>query len=226
MIKFKYGCGIMIGNSWDDVLKEEIHKDYFKKLVKFLNEESKCKEIYPKSVNLFRALKLTDYKDVNVVILGQDPYHGENEANGLCFSVNHGVRTPPSLQNIFKELKSDLGITRTDTDLSDWARQGILLLNTVLTVEKDKPFSHRDKGWEIFTDVIIKKLNEKQDPIVFILWGSAARSKKILLTNKIHMIVESAHPSPLSYYKGFEGSRLFSKTNALLKSVNKKEIKW
>lgn len=226
MIKFKYGCGIMIGNSWDDVLKEEIHKDYFKKLVKFLNEESKCKEIYPKSVNLFRALKLTDYKDVNVVILGQDPYHGENEANGLCFSVNHGVRTPPSLQNIFKELKSDLGITRTDTDLSDWARQGILLLNTVLTVEKDKPFSHRDKGWEIFTDVIIKKLNEKQDPIVFILWGSAARSKKILLTNKIHMIVESAHPSPLSYYKGFGGSRPFSKTNALLKSVNKKEIKW
>lgn len=226
MIKFKYGCGIMIGNSWDDVLKEEIHKDYFKKLVKFLNEESKCKEIYPKSVNLFRALKLTDYKDVNVVILGQDPYHGENEANGLCFSVNHGVRTPPSLQNIFKELKSDLGITRTDTDLSDWARQGILLLNTVLTVEKDKPFSHRDKGWEIFTDAIIKKLNEKQDPIVFILWGSAARSKKILLTNKIHMIVESAHPSPLSYYKGFEGSRPFSKTNALLKSVNKKEIKW
>ena len=216
----------MIGNSWDDVLKEEIHKDYFKKLVKFLNEESKCKEIYPKSVNLFRALKLTDYKDVNVVILGQDPYHGENEANGLCFSVNHGVRTPPSLQNIFKELKSDLGITRTDTDLSDWARQGILLLNTVLTVEKDKPFSHRDKGWEIFTDVIIKKLNEKQDPIVFILWGSAARSKKILLTNKIHMIVESAHPSPLSYYKGFEGIRPFSKTNALLKSVNKKEIKW
>ncbi len=226
MIKFKYGCGIMIGNSWDDVLKEEIHKDYFKKLVKFLNEESKCKEIYPKSVNLFRALKLTDYKDVNVVILGQDPYHGENEANGLCFSVNHGVRTPPSLQNIFKELKSDLGITRTDTDLSDWASQGILLLNTVLTVEKDKPFSHRDKGWEIFTDVIIKKLNEKQDPIVFILWGSAARSKKILLTNKIHMIVESAHPSPLSYYKGFEGSRPFSKANALLKSVNKKEIKW
>ena len=226
MIKFKYGCGIMIGNSWDDVLKEEIHKDYFKKLVKFLNEESKCKEIYPKSVNLFRALKLTDYKDVNVVILGQDPYHGENEANGLCFSVNHGVRTPPSLQNIFKELKSDLGITRTDTDLSDWARQGILLLNTVLTVEKDIPFSHRDKGWEIFTDVIIKKLNEKQDPIVFILWGSAARSKKILLTNKIHMIVESAHPSPLSYYKGFEGSRPFSKTNALLKSVNKQEIKW
>ena len=226
MIKFKYGCGIMIGNSWDDVLKEEIHKDYFKKLVKFLNEESKCKEIYPKNVNLFRALKLTDYKDVNVVILGQDPYHGENEANGLCFSVNHGVRTPPSLHNIFKELKSDLGITRTDTDLSDWARQGILLLNTVLTVEKDKPFSHRDKGWEIFTDVIIKKLNEKQDPIVFILWGSAARSKKILLTNKIHMIVESAHPSPLSYYKGFEGSRPFSKTNALLKNVNKKEIKW
>lgn len=216
----------MIGNDWDLILKDEFNKPYFIKLVKFLNEECKKKVIYPKSVDLFKALKETSYKDVKVVILGQDPYHGENEANGLCFSVNHGVRTPPSLQNIFKELKNDLGIVRTDTDLSDWAKQGILLLNTVLTVEKDKAFSHRDKGWEIFTDEIIKKLNEKDDPIVFVLWGSAARSKKTLLTNKIHKVVESAHPSPLSYYKGFEGSKPFSKVNNLLKSVNKEEIRW
>ena len=216
----------MIGNSWDNILKEEFKKDYFRELVKFLNEENKTKTIFPKSEDLFRALKLTDYKDVNVVILGQDPYHGEKEANGLCFSVNHGVQTPPSLQNIFKELKSDLGITRTNTDLTDWAEQGILLLNTVLTVEKDKAFSHRGKGWEIFTDKIIEKLNEKEDPIVFVLWGNAARSKKNLLTNKKHMIVESAHPSPLSYNKGFKDSKPFSKINNLLKSVNKKEINW
>ena len=216
----------MIGNDWDLILKDEFHKPYFIKLVKFLNEECKKKVIYPKSVDLFKALKETSYKDVKVVILGQDPYHGENEANGLCFSVNHGVRTHTSLKNIFKELKNDLGIVRTDTDLSDWAKQGILLLNTVLTVEKDKAFSHRDKGWEIFTDEIIKKLNEKDDPIVFVLWGSAARSKKVLLTNKIHKVVESAHPSPLSYYKGFEGSKPFSKVNNLLKSVNKEEIRW
>ena len=216
----------MIGNSWDNILKEEFKKDYFRELVKFLNEENKTKTIFPKSEDLFRALKLTDYKDVNVVILGQDPYHGEKEANGLCFSVNHGVQTPPSLQNIFKELKSDLGITRTNTDLTDWAEQGILLLNTVLTVEKDKAFSHRGKGWEIFTDKIIEKLNEKEDPIVFVLWGNAARSKKNLLTNKKHMIVESAHPSPLSYNRGFKDSKPFSKINNLLKSVNKKEINW
>lgn len=216
----------MIGNDWDLILKDEFHKPYFIKLVKFLNEECKKKVIYPKNSDLFKALKETSYKDVKVVILGQDPYHGENEANGLCFSVNHGVRTPPSLQNIFKELKNDLGIVRNDTDLSDWAKQGILLLNTILTVEKDKAFSHRDKGWEIFTDEIIKKLNEKDDPIVFVLWGSAAKSKKALLTNKTHKIVESAHPSPLSYYKGFEGSKPFSKVNNLLKSVNKEEIRW
>ena len=216
----------MIGNSWDTILKDEFKKDYFKKLSIFLNEEVKHKTIYPKSIDLFKALKLTDYNDVNVVILGQDPYHGENEANGLCFSVNHGIQTPPSLQNIFKELKSDLNITREDTDLSDWAKQGVLLLNTVLTVEKDKAFSHRGKGWEIFTDKIIEKLNEKDDPIVFILWGSAARSKKTLITNKEHMIVESAHPSPLSYYRGFEGSKPFSKTNEFLKSKGIKEINW
>lgn len=216
----------MIGNKWDSILKEEFKKEYFKELMKFLNKENKSKTIFPKSIDLFKALRLTDYDDVNVVILGQDPYHGDGEANGLCFSVNHGIQTPPSLQNIFKELKSDLNVERTDTDLSDWAKQGVLLLNTVLTVEKDKAFSHRGKGWEIFTDKIIEKLNEKEDPIVFVLWGNAARSKKVLLTNEKHMVVESAHPSPLSYNRGFKDSKPFSKVNSMLKSVNKKEIKW
>ena len=216
----------MIGNNWDKILKDEFKKDYFKELVKFLNIENKNKIIFPKKEDLFRALKLTDYDDVRVVILGQDPYHGEKEANGLCFSVNHGVQTPPSLQNIFKELKSDLGITRLDTDLTDWAKQGILLLNTVLTVEKDKAFSHRGKGWEIFTDEIIKKLNEKEEPIVFVLWGNAARSKKTLITNNIHKIVESAHPSPLSYNKGFKDSKPFSKINKILNDFGYKSIKW
>lgn len=216
----------MIGNSWDTILKDEFKKDYFKKLSIFLNEEVKHKTIYPKSIDLFKALKLTDYNDVNVVILGQDPYHGENEANGLCFSVNHGIQTPPSLQNIFKELKSDLNITREDTDLSDWAKQGVLLLNTVLTVEKDKAFSHRGKGWEIFTDKIIEKLNEKDDPIVFILWGSAARSKKTLITNPNHYIIESPHPSPFSAYNGFFGSKPFSKTNDFLIKNKLTPIDW
>ena len=216
----------MIGNKWDSILKEEFNKDYFKDLIKFLDKESKSKTIFPKSIDLYKALKFTDYDEVSVVILGQDPYHGDGEANGLCFSVNHGIQTPPSLKNIFKELKSDLNIERTDTDLSDWARQGVLLLNTVLTVEKDKAFSHRGKGWEIFTDKIIEKLNEREDPIVFVLWGNAARSKKVLLTNEKHMIVESAHPSPLSYNRGFKDSKPFSKVNSMLKSVNKEEIKW
>ncbi len=216
----------MIGNNWDNILKEEINKPYFKELIRFLNEESKVKTIFPHKTNLFRALKLTDYNDVKVVILGQDPYFNDGEANGLCFSVNDGIRIPPSLRNIFKELKEDLNIDRTNTDLSDWAKQGILLLNTVLTVEKGKAFSHRNKGWETFTDKIIEKLNEKEDPIVFILWGSPARSKKVLITNKKHMIVESTHPSPFAYFHGFQGSKPFSNTNKLLKNVNKKEIKW
>jgi uracil-DNA glycosylase len=216
----------IFNNTWDDILQEELNKDYFKKLVQFLNEECKTKTIYPKKEDLFKALKYTDYKDVKVVILGQDPYHGEGEANGLCFSVNHSIANPPSLQNIFKELQEDLNIDRTDSDLSDWARQGVLLLNTVLTVEKDKPFSHRGKGWEIFTDSIISKLNEREEPIVFVLWGNAARSKKELITNKKHFIIESAHPSPLSYNKGFKGSKPFSKVNICLKSINNKEINW
>lgn len=215
----------MFGNNWDKILREEIDKDYFKTLIKFLNNENKTKTIYPQKEDLFKALKYTDYNDVKVVILGQDPYHGEGEANGLCFSVNNGVKIPPSLRNIFKELKEDLNVDRTDTDLSDWSKQGILLLNTVLTVEKDKAFSHRNKGWEIFTDTIISKLNDRKEGIVFVLWGNAAKSKNKLIDNKIHKIVESAHPSPLSY-GAFRGSKPFSKVNNYLKELNNKEIEW
>lgn len=214
----------MIGNSWDEILKEEFKKDYFVNIEKQLEKTNKI--IYPKKENIFRALKLTDYNDIKVVILGQDPYHGENEANGLCFSVNKDVKIPPSLRNIFKELKEDLNIERDNTDLSDWALQGILLLNTILTVEKDKPFSHKNLGWNYFTDNIINKINQKKESVIFVLWGNAAREKKKLITNKNHIIIESAHPSPLSYTRGFKNSKPFSKINKILKEQNKKEIKW
>ena len=214
----------MIGNSWDEILKEEFKKDYFVNIKKQLEKTNKI--IYPKKENIFRALKLTDYNDVKVVILGQDPYHGENEANGLCFSVNKDVKIPPSLRNIFQELKEDLNIERDNTDLSDWAMQGILLLNTILTVEKDKPFSHKNLGWNYFTDNIINKINQKKESVIFVLWGNAAREKKKLITNKNHIIIESAHPSPLSYTRGFKNSKPFSKINKILKEQNKKEIKW
>lgn len=214
----------MIGNSWDEILKEEFKKDYFVNIEKQLEKTNKI--IYPKKENIFRALKLTDYNDIKVVILGQDPYHGENEANGLCFSVNKDVKIPPSLRNIFKELKEDLNIERDNTDLSDWALQGILLLNTILTVEKDKPFSHKNLGWNYFTDNIINKINQKKESVIFVLWGNAAREKKKLITNKNHIIIESAHPSPLSYTRGFKNSKPYSKINKILKEQNKKEIKW
>ena len=216
----------MFENKWDKILGKEFKKEYLVNLFKFLNLENKTKTIYPSKEDLFKALRYTDYDDVRVVILGQDPYHGEGEANGLCFSVNNGLKIPPSLRNIFKELENDLNIKRENTDLTDWAKQGILLLNTVLTVEKDKPFSHRNKGWEIFTDTIILKLNEKNEPIVFVLWGNAAKEKKKLITNNIHKIVESAHPSPLSYERGFKGSKPFSKINNYLTLQNTKEIDW
>lgn len=213
-------------NKWDDILKEEMDKKYFKDLILFFNEENKHKVIFPKNKDLFKALKLTSYEDVKVLILGQDPYHGEGEANGLCFSVNEGVKRPPSLNNIFKELYEDLNIKREDNDLSDWAKQGVLLLNTVLTVEKDKAFSHRDKGWEKFTDFIITKLDQREETIVFVLWGNAARDKKKLIKNKNHFIIESPHPSPLSFNRGFKGSKPFSKVNKCLKEKNIKEINW
>ena len=216
----------MINRKWDIVLKDEFKKDYFRKLGMFVKQEYKAKTIFPPYKNIFDALRFTDYDDVKVVILGQDPYHGLGEAHGLCFSVKEGVKIPPSLQNIFKELENDLGIKREESDLTSWAKEGVLLLNAIMTVEKDKPLSHKDKGWAIFTDNIISKLNEREDPVIFVLWGSFARSKKELITNKRHKIIESVHPSPLSVHRGFFGSRPFSKINNYLKEMNKEEINW
>lgn len=216
----------MINNDWDNVLKDEYNKEYFKDLMSFVDDEYNNKTIYPEYSNIFNSLKHTSYNDVLVVILGQDPYHGEGEAHGLSFSVLEGVKMPPSLRNIFKELKSDLDIDRTKTDLTDWADQGVLLLNSILTVLKDTPLSHKNKGWEVFTDKIIEKLGEREKPMVFILWGSYARSKKELIKNKKHLIIESAHPSPLSARRGFFGSCPFSRTNEFLKENGMNEIKW
>lgn len=216
----------MFNNSWDEVLHDEMQKSYFKYIKEFVKEERLNKTIFPPAKDLFNAFKLTDFNNIKVVILGQDPYHGEKEAMGLSFSVRRGVRTPPSLNNIFKELQEDLGIKRTDTDLSDWAQQGVFLLNTVLTVEKDRANSHKDIGWEIFTDYVIKQINDKLDNVVFILWGRQARDKKRLITNSTHYVIESAHPSPLSAYNGFFGSKPFSKANQFLKEHNKGEIKF
>lgn len=216
----------MINKKWDIVLKDELKQEYFKKLGIFVKKEYRDKMVFPPYENIFDALRFTDYDDVKVVILGQDPYHGLGEAHGLSFSVKEGVSMPPSLQNIFKELESDLGIKRTKSDLTDWAKQGVLLLNSIMTVVKDTPLSHKDKGWETFTDNIIKYLNERDKPVIFLLWGSFARSKKTLITNKRHYIIESVHPSPLSAYRGFFGSKPFSKINAILKQNNQEEIKW
>lgn len=215
-----------VNNNWDIILKDEYEKEYFKNLLNYINEEYNNKTVYPLKENIFKALEYTDYNDIKVVILGQDPYHGEGEAQGLSFSIPNDIRITPSLRNIFKELKNDLNIERTNTDLSDWAKQGVLLLNAILTVCKDTPLSHKDKGWETFTDEIIKKINEREEPVVFILWGNYARSKKKLITNKNHYIIESAHPSPLSASRGFFDSKPFSKTNNILISINKESIRW
>ena len=216
----------MVNKNWDKILEQEFKKEYFKKLGIFVKSEYSKKIIYPEYKNIFNALRYTDYDEVKVVILGQDPYHGEKEAHGLSFSVLEGVKMPPSLLNIFKELNNDLNIKRTKTDLTDWASQGVLLLNSIMTVVKDTPLSHKGKGWEQFTDKIIEKLGEREEPIVFILWGSYARSKKELIKGKNHYIIESVHPSPLSANRGFFGSKPFSKTNEFLKKNNLKEINW
>lgn len=217
----------LVGNIWDLILEEEYKKDYFKRLILFINKVYKEKVIFPPKNKILRALELTDYDNVKVVILGQDPYHGENEANGLSFSVSKGVKLPPSLKNIYKELNDDLGITIPVVGtLECWAKEGVLLLNSVLTVEKDRPASHKDIGWERFTDAIIQKINEKDTPVVFILWGNFARAKKSMITNKKHLIIESAHPSPFSARYGFFGSKPFSKTNKFLINNNIKPINW
>lgn len=216
----------MINKNWDIILKDEFQKEYFKKLGVFVKEQYRTKTCFPAYANIFNALRYTDYDEVKVVILGQDPYHGIHEAHGLSFSVREGVKKPPSLINIFKELESDLGIIRDHSDLTPWAKQGVLLLNSIMSVEKDKALSHKDKGWEIFTDTIIRKLNEREKPIVFILWGGYARSKKSYITNPNHYIVESVHPSPLSAYNGFFGSKPFSRTNEFLISKGIEPIDW
>lgn len=217
----------MIGNEWDKILKNEYDKDYFKNLIEFVKKEYKTKTIYPKQNEIFNAFRYTDFDNVKVVILGQDPYHGPNQAEGLSFSVSNDVIKPPSLKNIFKELESDLEIQfPKHNSLKPWAREGVLLLNAVLTVEEHTPTSHKDKGWETFTDNVISAINKKTTPVVFILWGSYARNKKKLITNKIHCVIESAHPSPFSAYNGFFGSKPFSRTNEFLRKNNIKEINW
>ena len=217
----------MIGNGWDELLKNEYKKEYFINLKNFLINEYKNKIVYPKMSEIFNAFIKTSYDKVKVVIIGQDPYHGENEAEGLSFSVKIGIQKPPSLVNIFTDLKNDLGIDPPNHgSLVSWAEEGVLLLNSTLTVVKDCPRSHSNRGWEVFTDEVIKIINSKETPVVFILWGSDARSKKKLITNKKHFIIESAHPSPLSAYRGFFGSKPFSKTNEFLIKNNIKPINW
>ncbi len=217
----------MIGNDWDNVLKDIIDTSYFKDLMAYVNKEYEEKTIYPPKEDLFNALKQTSFKDTKVLIMGQDPYHGEGEAHGLSFSVKDGVKLPPSLKNIYKELESDLGYPPvTSGNLINWAKEGVLLLNSTLTVIKDTPNSHSKIGWDKFTDYIVKKLNEKEEPVIFILWGNFARSKKEFITNPKHLVIESAHPSPFSARNGFFGSKPFSKTNEFLKKNNIKEINW
>lgn len=216
----------LFNNDWDEILDEEIHKEYFLKILYELRDLYKVKDIFPPQKDIFNAFKLP-YKDVKVVILGQDPYHGVGEAHGYAFSTLSS-KLPPSLKNIYKELYDDLGIEKdyTKGNLTDWTKQGVMLLNTGLTVEKDKPNSHKDIGWHEFTDVVIQKLNEKDTPIVFILWGNNARDKKKFITNSKHLVIESAHPSPFSANNGFFGSKPFSKTNNFLEANNIKKINW
>lgn len=217
----------MTGNNWDIVLNDVYHEPYFINIVKFVNQIYKEKIVFPPKTKILKALTTTDYNDVKVVILGQDPYHGVGEANGLAFSVSDGIKLPPSLRNIYKELHDDLGIPISNKgNLECWAKEGVLLLNAVLTVEKDKPASHKNVGWETFTDTIIQKLNEKETPIVFILWGAFARSKKKYITNPKHLVIESPHPSPFSANYGFFGSKPFSRTNNFLIQNHITPIDW
>lgn len=218
---------VNIGNEWDALLGEEFKKEYYLKLRAFLAREYKTRRIFPDMYDIFNALKYTSYSDVKAVILGQDPYHGEGQAHGLCFSVKKGVEPPPSLKNIFKELNEDIGMKTPDHgELTRWAKQGVLLLNTVLTVRSGEANSHKGMGWEIFTDKVIETLNNREKPIVFILWGANARRKKELITNPQHKILETAHPSPLSAYNGFFGCRHFSKTNEFFMSIGESAIDW
>lgn len=218
---------VQIGNEWDALLADQFTQEYYLKLRQFLKQEYKTRRIYPNMYDIFNSLRYTSYSAVKVVILGQDPYHGAGQAHGLCFSVKKGVAPPPSLQNIYKELQSDLGITPpTHGELTDWAKQGVLLLNTVLTVREGAPNSHRGMGWELFTDRVIELLNAREKPMVFLLWGGNAKAKGKLLTNPNHLVLTAAHPSPLSAYHGFFGCRHFSKANAFLAQHGQQPVDW
>lgn len=218
---------VNIGNDWDEVLSDLFQSENYKKIREFLKEEYSTHTIYPSMYDIFNAFKMTSYKSIKAVILGQDPYHEPNQAHGLCFSVKDGCVPPPSLINIFKEMKSDLGLEPPKNgDLTKWAERGVLLLNTTLTVRRGMANSHSKCGWTAFTDEVIKKISAREKPVVFILWGGNARAKKPLIDTERHFIVESAHPSPLSCYNGFFGSKPFSKTNRFLESEGEEPIDW
>ena len=218
---------VLLNNDWDTMLSEEFKKPYYLELREFLKAEYSTARVYPPMNDIYNALRYTSLSDTRVVILGQDPYHGMGQAHGLCFSVKRGTKNPPSLQNIFKELYSEMGIGAPECgELTGWAKQGVLLLNTTLTVRESLPQSHKGRGWEILTDRIIEIINEKQTPVVFMLWGSNARAKAKLITNSRHLILECAHPSPLSAYNGFFGCNHFLRANEFLSSVSEKTIDW
>ena len=218
---------VKLGNDWDEILENEFKKDYYLKIREFLKTEYSSKVIYPPMFDIFNALRYTSFENTRVVILGQDPYHEPGQAHGLSFSVKKGIKIPPSLVNIYKELKTDIGMEIPNHgELTSWAKQGVLLLNATLTVRQGLANSHQNIGWSIFTDNIIKALNESSKPVVFILWGGNARSKKKYISNPNHLIIESAHPSPLSAYNGFFGSRPFSRTNEFLSKNGFEPINW
>ena len=217
----------MIQKGWQEIINSQKEEEYFKKLKLFLIEEYSKKEIYPEKKNIFKAFEYVDISDVKVVLLGQDPYHQKGQAQGLSFSVPSNVKIPPSLRNIYKEIENDLGVKMPSSgDLTFLAKQGVLLLNTIMSVEDSKPLSHKEKGWEIFTNYIIEKLNKDNNPKVFILWGNSSKEKKKIITNKNHLVLQAPHPSPLSAYNGFFGCKHFSKANIFLKENNLKEINW
>lgn len=218
---------ISFNNNWDALLQDEFQKPYYLKLRSFLAEEYRTKKIYPPMEDIFNSLKYTDYRDVKAVIIGQDPYHQPGQAHGLAFSVKKGVAPPPSLQNIYKEIHAETGLPiPPHGELTAWAKNGVLLLNTALTVRDSSPNSHKGMGWEIFTDRVIELLNSRPEPMVFLLWGANARAKERLITNPAHLVLTSAHPSPLSAYNGFFGNNHFIKANEFLKSVGKEPIDW
>ena len=218
---------VHLGNEWDEILREEFESDYYRRIRAILKKEYAEYEIYPPKEDIFNALRYTSYSDVKAVLLGQDPYRGPGQAHGLCFSVRPGVEPPPSLKNIFRELETDMGLEPpTSGCLTPWAQEGVLLLNTTLTVRRGQANSHKNLGWTQFTDAVIRKLNDRTQPIVFLLWGGNARSKRELITNPQHLVLETVHPSPLSAYNGFFGCRHFSQCNEFLMKNGVAPIDW